>query len=272
MIAPGAESFDDFAVLALLAVVQGLTEFLPVSSSGHLVIVQEALAVTEPSLAIDVALHLGTLAAVLVVYRRALRDLLRGARRGEWREPLLLAVVTLPVAVTGVFFREQVEAAFGDPRFAAACMCVTAGILCVGEWGRRRRAASGAGHAELTFPRALCIGVAQAFAVLPGISRSGTTIAVGLLLGLAPERAARISFLASIPAILGAAALALPDLAAEEAGPHLPGFGVLAWSVLLAALVGWGALRLLLAFLGRGAFGWFAVYCAALGGGYLALA
>ncbi len=258
---------EDFAVLSLLALIQGLTEFLPISSSGHLVLTQEALPIEHAPLAVDVALHLGTLLAVFVVYRKAILEIARNALRGEVREPLLLALATLPVGVVGVAFGDELEAAFSEPRLAAACLLATALMLVVGEWGRRRRAREGADR-ELDVAAALAIGFAQALAVLPGVSRSGTTIAMGLLLGLSPERAARTSFLLSIPAILGAAVLALPDLAGDGGGPE-NGFPALLWAVLFAAFVGWGALRILLAFLARGAFLWFAVYCAALGGGYL---
>ena len=117
---------------------------------------------------------------------------------------------------------------------------------------------------------ALLIGLAQAVAICPGVSRSGSTIACGLCLGLSPRDAARFSFLLSIPVILGAALLSLPDVAAQG------GLGVdtttLVWAALFAGFVGWGALRALLAFLGRGAFAWFAFYCALLGGGTLLFA
>ena len=115
---------------------------------------------------------------------------------------------------------------------------------------------------------ALAIGLAQSLAVLPGISRSGSTIAAGLLVGLAPRAAARFSFLMAIPAILGAAVLKLPDALEHEESVSIAG---LVWAAAVAAVVGWLALRVLLAFLGRGAFAWFALYCVLMGGTFLAL-
>ena len=119
---------------------------------------------------------------------------------------------------------------------------------------------------ELTYGQAFLVGCAQALAIVPGISRSGSTIASGVLLGLDPGRAARFSFLLSIPAILGAAVLGLPDALEEGTDGSL---APILWAALLAGFVGWGALRMLLAFLGRGAFAWFAIYCTFLGTGAL---
>jgi undecaprenyl-diphosphatase len=265
-----------FAALTILALVQGLTEFLPVSSSGHLVLVQTALELAGPALRVDIALHVGTLLAVVVVYRRDLRALAADALAGRFRELLLLAVGTLPAAVVGLSFRHVIERAFEEPRLAAGGLLATACILVSGEVARRknRRAAAcaatvaGEGGRAFGVVDALVIGTAQALAIWPGVSRSGSTIAAGLWRGLSPARAARFSFLLSIPAILGAAVLSLPDALATEGGT---GWLQLAWGGLFAGLVGWGALRALLAFLGRGAFTWFALYCGVLGAGALAL-
>ena len=257
----------DFAALSLLALIQGLTEFLPVSSSGHLVLTQEAIGLDRSPLLIDVALHLGTLLAVLVVYRRDVRGLFTDLFAGRPRELLLLLLGTLPAAVIGLGLRDVVAQTYHDTGVAALGLLGTAVLLVVGEVARRRRAE--AGRRELGWGIALGMGLAQALAILPGISRSGATIAVGLLCGLEPARAARFSFLLSIPAILGAAVIELPGGDLEELGGSL---GPLVWAMLLAGFIGWGALRMLLAFLGRGAFLWFAVYCAVLGGGILLFA
>ncbi len=254
---------------SLLAVVQGLTEFLPVSSSGHLVLTQAALGVETAPLAVDIALHVGTLLAVVLVYRLALVSLVQDVFRGKVKEALLLGLATFPIGVIGVMFGDQIEHAFGSPRLAAVALLGTAAILTFGEWGRRRgasRASSTDEEEALTVRTALLIGAAQCVALLPGISRSGTTIAAGMLLGLSPAYAARVSFLISIPAIAGAAILRLPKLEGELGDSS----GALAWAMLVAGVVGWIALRFLLRFLNRGAFVWFAIYCGMLGGGYLA--
>jgi undecaprenyl-diphosphatase len=253
------------AVLLVLALVQGLTEFLPVSSSGHLVLAQSVLGLTEPALTVDVALHLGTLVAVVIVYRRDVGELLAGLGRGAWREPLLIVLATLPSVAVGLLAKEAVERSFESAREAAWGLLGTALLLVVGEWYRRKRAAQGTQSARLDWRIALAIGIAQAVAISPGISRSGATIATGLVLGLTPFAAARFSFLLSIPAICGAAVLQLSDSIEEG----LPGGWPLVWAVCLSGVVGWASLRVLIAFLGRGAFAWFAVYCCLVGSGYL---
>lgn len=268
-----------FEELSLLALIQGLTEFLPVSSSGHLVLAQRALSFERTPLSIDVALHVGTLLAVLLIYRRSLWRLVRQALSGELREVGLLALASVPVALVGLTLRDAVESAFASAHVAAWGLLATAVILFVGDQGRRRTRRAGLGaERPLGWRIALLVGCAQAVAILPGVSRSGTTISAGLLCGLRPDHAARFSFLLSIPAILGASLLALPDLfgsadpadGADGAAFERPGAALLTWAVLFAGFVGWGALRALLAFLDRGAFAWFGAYCAVLGLGVLA--
>jgi undecaprenyl-diphosphatase len=261
----------DFLKLALLAVVQGLTEFLPVSSSGHLVLSQAALGLDEPAIAIDVALHLGTLVAVLAIYRGAVLQVLGGLFSGDRREAAQIIVASIPAAVVGLTLLEGFREAFHDPRMAGFGLLATAAILLFGERARRRQPAPGpvdsSGAEEqppLAWKHALLIGLAQGLAVWPGISRSGSTIAVGLWCGLPPARAARFSFLLSIPAIGGAAILHLPDAFETNGTGGMGGLPLLA-AMVLAAIVGCFALRLLLSFLGKGAFGWFAIYCAFLG-------
>jgi undecaprenyl-diphosphatase len=266
------------AATFLLALVQGLTEFLPVSSSGHLVLIGEALGTPRNGLLLDVALHLGTLIAVVAFYRRDLLRMLLEAGSGGAREIALLFVASLPAAIVGLTLHEEFEARFHDGRSAAFGLLATAVVLAVADRVRVRRARAAPRLEEAGIPAlaravgfsdAVWIGIAQAVAILPGVSRSGTTISVGMLLGLAPERAARFSFLMSIPVIAGAVLL--------EGGrawrDPVPGLSpaIVAWGVAVAALVGWAALRVLLAFVSRGAFAWFALYCAVLGAGYLLL-
>jgi undecaprenyl-diphosphatase len=248
--------------LLVLAVIQGLSEFLPVSSDGHLVLAQTWLDFAGPRLAIDVALHLGTLAAVLLVYRRDLLALLVELRSGAAREVGLLALGSVPLAIVGLTCKPHIAALFESARAAALGLCVSAAFLIVGERARRR---SGADPGRpLGWRAALLIGLAQALAPLPGVSRSGTTIATALALGVPAGRAARFSFLLSVPAVGGAVLLELPALA--RAG----GLGAeLFLAILVTFAVGVGALRFLLSFLGRGAFLWCALYCLLLGAGTL---
>lgn len=210
----------------ILGIVQGLTEFLPVSSSGHLVMGQTILDVPSPGIVLEVALHVATLVSVLIVYRRSVGRLIVGALRGE-RDALeyagLIVVATLPAVIVGLFLHDAIRAAFEEPAVTGAMLLVTGAIL----WSTRYLPA----RERLDRPGwlgAFAIGCVQAFAILPGISRSGTTISAGLWGRLRGESAAEFSFLMSIPAILGAAVLELRDFSSVipdgSAGPLLAGF------------------------------------------------
>jgi undecaprenyl-diphosphatase len=264
--APGPPAGGETASLLVLAVLQGLTEFLPVSSSGHLVLGSELLGLRSvDGVLVTVALHAGTLVAVLAVYGRDLLAILRRALRGQAGELWLLLVASLPAALVGIGLGEQLEPLFESPDAAAAGLLATAAILLAGERARRRAipevegpSAEGPAQAPLTLGQATVVGLAQALAILPGISRSGATISAGLLCGVDPARAARFSFLLSLPAVGGATLLelgALEDLPDES----LRGIGL---ALVISALVGLAALRLLLVALRRGSFPWFAGYCA----------
>jgi undecaprenyl-diphosphatase len=244
----------------LLGILQGLTEFLPVSSSGHLVLAQEMLTGFEGAPAVfDVLLHGGTLAAVLIYFRRDLFQIVRdmGApEEGGWRLPLLLVIGSIPAGVVGVLLSDMIEPLFSAPRVAAFGLLITSCVL-IAAWGMRGR--GNRSLAGLTVLSAVLIGCAQAMAIMPGISRSGSTIAVGMFIGLSGKDAARFSFLLSIPAIAGALALESGALAATGLpSSYLAG-------ALAAALVGWASIAFLMKLLGRGNLLPFAVYCAALG-------
>jgi len=244
----------------LLGILQGLTEFLPVSSSGHLVLAQELLAGFDgPAAAFDILLHGGTLAAVLIYFRsdllRIVRDL-SSPGEGGWRLPAFLLLGSIPAGVAGVFFSDELKPLFSAPNVAAGGLLVTGSVL-TGAWMMR-----GKGHrplAGLTFWSVLLIGMAQALAIVPGISRSGSTIAMGMVLGFSGREAARFSFLLSIPAIAGALLLESGALS----GTGLPlSYVAGAFS---AAVVGWGSIAFLMKLLDRENLLPFAVYCFALG-------
>jgi undecaprenyl-diphosphatase len=193
----------------MLAVAQGLTEFLPVSSSGHLVLLQHLFGAHEGDLFLDVVLHCGTLGSVVIVYRRELGRLLRLDAPAR-RYVLALAVGTVPAVLVGLLFKDLIERAFHSPAFAGAGLLIT-GVLLLST----RLIASSRETPEdwqpwaIPLGKAFLIGCAQALAICPGISRSGSTIAASLWLRLARVEAARFSFLLSIPAIAGALALHL---------------------------------------------------------------
>ena len=253
----------------VLGVVQGLTEFLPVSSSGHLVLGQALFGIELPGVVFEVTVHVATLCAVCWVYRRRLAGLIVDACAGD-RESLrdvgLLAIATLPAAAAGVGLRGVLEPAFERPVLAAALLLVTGALVwSIGHFSR----GNGRTRARPDVGGALAIGFAQACAILPGISRSGSTVAAAVASGVEPRRAAEFSFLLSIPAIGGAAALQAPAIGATGLGigigPLLVAFGA-------AALSGVFAIRIFLRMLERRVFHHFAWYCWFVGGGYLAAA
>ena len=248
----------------ILGVVQGFTEFLPVSSSGHLVIAQSLMGLELPGVVFEVAVHLATLCAVCWVYRESLVRLARGFA-GDDRRSLgyigLLALATVPAAAVGVGLSSAHEPLFERPVFAAALLLVTGGIV----WSFRIFAPR-AKRTRPTARDALGVGLAQALAILPGISRSGSTVAAGTALGVEATRMAEFSFLMSIPAIAGAAILQIPEIG--EAGPAI-GTLPLAAGFIVAAGSGVLAIRIFLHMLERRTFHRFAYYCWVVGAAYL---
>ncbi len=236
----------DWWQAAILALLQGLTEFLPISSSAHLVIPSLMLGWKDQGLAFDVAVHVGTLSAVVVYFRRDLTallgDLMSGARERRvndgCRQVLFLAVATLPVIITGFLLNDMIEVHLRTLPVIAATTLIFGLAL-----GLADRAARGGIQRDLTFPVALTVGIAQAIAPIPGVSRSGVTITAGLLLGLGHQHAARFSFLLSIPVIAGAGLLKGRDLLLLEA--PVPWLQLL----LAAALAGTTAYGCIAAFL-----------------------
>lgn len=288
----------------ILGVVQGLTEFFPVSSSGHLVMLQHLLGLSVPGIGFEVAVHVATLISVLIVYRDKVYRLLRGAvgleEKSAWPYLLKLLLASVPAAVIGLGFQDWFEARFDDPVFTGTMLLVTGMLVWSSRWTRAERLPSWtefvphvlaaivalvlgsiggflvvsavllviflvsrvtARHEwkdEPTWGGALLMGIAQACAILPGISRSGSTVVTGLWRRIDPVAAAEFSFLMSIPAILGAAVLALPDLAAG--GTQVAALP-LAIGFLAAGIAGVLAIRWFVALLAKQNFHVFAYYC-----------
>ncbi|MDR2725817.1 MAG: undecaprenyl-diphosphate phosphatase [Candidatus Adiutrix sp.] len=263
----------------ILGFLQGLTEFLPVSSSGHLILAQAAFGLAEPELAFDVVLHLGTLMAVFIFYRTALVSLVRELRflpgalvsparlrelyqdRPDFRFGLLIIVGSLPTALIGLFGKGFVESHLASPGSVGVALLATGFMLrLIGGRGE-------GGRDFLTVKDALFIGLVQGLAITPGLSRSGWTIGAGLWAGLERRVAARYSFILSVPAILGATILELKSglSGVFSPGDFLAGF-------LTAALCGFLALRLLSWLLEGGRFAVFSWWCWAVGLAALALA
>jgi undecaprenyl-diphosphatase len=247
----------------ILGIVQGATEFLPVSSSGHLVMTQAVLSIDISGVLFEVAVHLATLLSILVVYRARVADLTRGAMRGDaenLRYIGMIIVATIPAGLLGVLAKDRIEVLFDNPYVPGFALIVTGAIL----WSSRSALRRATGM-QPTWSVAALIGVAQAFALVPGISRSGTTVVVALWLGLEAREAAAFSFLMAVPAIAGAAVLQIPelgDLASLSKTALIVG-GV------AAAVTGVLAIRTFVAMLGREAFHLFAPYCWLVGSAYL---
>jgi undecaprenyl-diphosphatase len=188
-----------------LGIVQGLTEFIPVSSSGHLVLGQELFGVDGGGLRFDVALHIGTLAALIVYFGRDLVRLVRGFPHGgnDARIAKLLMYATVPAAVAGYFLQDIAETSFRNPLLVAGTLAAVGCVMLFAEW-RAERHPPATKLESVTLRQALSIGGAQAVALIPGVSRSGATITAGLLLGLDRVSATRFSFLLAIPITIGA--------------------------------------------------------------------
>ena len=233
----------------VLGILQGLGEFLPISSSGHLIVVPWLLGWPDSGLAFDVALHLGTLAAVLFAFAgdwvriatSAVRCALRGRPFAEPEARLLwlLALASVPGAVAGLLLDEWAETVFRSPALVAVTMAVMGAVLLVAD---RRASPTGPSAEQVTLRDALVIGFAQALALVPGVSRSGSTISAGLFLRYRREEAARFSFLLATPITFGAAIVKVPHLL-HTADPSvvLPG-------MIAAAIFGFLAIRGLLAY------------------------
>ncbi|NNF28452.1 MAG: undecaprenyl-diphosphate phosphatase [Gemmatimonadetes bacterium] len=240
---------------AILGFLQGATEFLPVSSSGHLVMGQALLGLRLPGLGFEVALHLATLLSVLVVYRERIASLLGGVVRGDsdaLRYSGLLIVASVPAAGVGLGFEERFDALFDIPWVTGVALLVTGVILWTSRAALRREPSREPGLGD-----AVLMGVAQAAAIIPGISRSGSTVVTGLWRGVAPQEAAAFSFLMSIPAVGGAAVLKLPEMLAGDAGASS---GVLLLGAAVACVTGVLAIRTFVAMLRHRSFHHFAPY------------
>lgn len=249
----------------LLGIVQGLTEFLPVSSSGHLVMAQELLG-TGPGAGIvfEVAVHVATLFAIVLFYFKRVMALTKGIFTGHgdsWRYVMKLAVATLPAVVLALTARSFIEQQFASP-VVAGCLLIVTGFIV---WSTRYTINRGVAE-EPTWTGALIIGCSQAFAILPGITRSGTTVATALALGMAPLAAAEFSFLLGVIAIAGAAILMLPEF--TGAPPEL--MSSIFTGGAAAFISGLAALVIFVWFLKSQRFFVFSWYAWIAGGGFLA--
>ena len=254
----------------LLGIVQGLTEFLPVSSSGHLMIFKELLGVdAEGFLDFTVTVHFATVLATIVVFWGAIWQLLKGFFRFKYNDETdyicKILVSLIPVMVVGFFFKDQVDALFsGSLKQVAVGLCITAALLVLSDQiGRRIRAPKAKDTRNgISYGQAAIVGVAQAFAVVPGVSRSGSTIATGLLSGVKREAMAQFSFLMVLIPIIGEQSLDLLKVATgHEAFGGTVGATALLLGFAAAFVAGFFACKVMIAIVRKAKLTWFALYC-----------
>ena len=248
--------------VTLLSVLQGIAEFLPISSSGHLVLGKGLLGMGDVGMRLDIFLHVGTLLAIFVFYFQVIRRIIVDL---EWSYVLKIGVSAIPAGVVGLVFMERLEEAFAAPRMVGVALIFTGFILSATKFLPR-------GQKDVSFGRALWMGLAQAIAVLPGVSRSGMTIAAARIARVDSEKAAEFSFLMSAPPIAGAALLEfLKSLKMSGAAATAEvSWGLTIYGSVLSAIVGYFSLKMLLKSL-KGRWFWiFGPYC--IIAGILALA
>ncbi|MBO7102021.1 MAG: undecaprenyl-diphosphate phosphatase [Bacteroidales bacterium] len=251
----------------ILGVIQGLTEYLPVSSSGHLAIGANLFGLSgEENLTFTVAVHVATVLSTCVILWKEIVWLFTDLFKWKWNEGtkyiVNILISMIPVAIVGLLFKDKVEAIFGSGLLVVGiCLLVTASLLAFSYFAKPRQ------REHISPWHAFVIGIAQALAVLPGLSRSGSTIATGLLLGNKKERLAQFSFLMVIPPILGEALLDVKDMAEMGVSQAMAGLSPLALAVgFLAAFVcGCLACKWMINIVKKGKLIWFAVYCAVVG-------
>lgn len=248
----------------ILGIVQGLTEFLPISSSGHLVIGAEVLNYHEPGIAFEVFLHCGTLVAVILVFRKELLLMFRslfvspGVRKEDpqlelyFQWNLNIIIATLPAVAVGLLLKDYIDQIFENILITFVMLLVTGVTMILTRFIHEK-------GTPITWLRALAIGVAQALAIMPGLSRSGSTIFTGMLLGVNRETAARFSFIMSIPAILGAVVLHLGELFSSP--PSRDELLAIMVGTIASAISGYYAIVLLMRIVRRGKLEWFGYYC-----------
>ena len=250
----------------ILGILQGLTEFLPVSSSGHLELGKAILGndqIAEESLMFTVLLHCATVLSTIIVFRKDIHSILKGFFQFQWNEDTqYVAKVVfsmIPVMIIGLFFEDQIESLFTGKIILVGIMLIVTGMLLLFTAFYKHRSES------VSFPKALIIGIAQAVAVLPGISRSGATLSTGLLLGVDRAKIARFSFLMVILPILGATVLMLKDIATGESSIHGEDATILIVGFLGAFIAGLLACTWMINLVKKGKIQYFAYYCFLVG-------
>lgn len=241
----------------ILGIIQGLAEFLPISSSGHLALTQALFGIDDNNMAFNIVVHVGTLIPVVVVYRKTIWELIK---KPFQKLTYLLVCATIPAAIVGIFFEDAIEAAFSSLSFLAVGFVITGTVLILTDRLRRNSKKT----ENITFLDALFVGIAQGIAVFPGISRSGSTIAASLSRGIAREDAAKFAFLMSIPAILGALALQISHIVRGNVLLEDLNFITLGAGFIASMLSGYLAINFMLTAIKKAKLSYFAYYVLAL--------
>ena len=257
----------DWLESLILGIVQGLTEYLPVSSSGHLTIGANLFGLSgEENLAFTITVHVATVLSTCVILWKEIVWLFKDLFKFQWNEGtkyvVNILISMIPVAIVGFLFKDKVEAIFGSGLLVVGiCLLVTASLLAFSYWAKPRQ------RENISPWHAFIIGIAQAIAVLPGLSRSGSTIATGLLLGNSKQKMAQFSFLMVIPPILGEALLDVKDMAKQGVSQAMGGLSATSLIIgfLAAFISGCFACKWMINIVKKGKLIWFALYCAIVG-------
>ena len=244
-----------------LAVLQGVAEFLPISSSGHLELVGKIINFGNVSPRLEAILHFGTLMSLVAYYWRTILAILRGMTAGKregWLAAGMIVAGCIPAIIVYLLFGDSIESALGGSSRTIGCLLVVTGLILLS-----LRLHGGNGEGKITWGRAVAIGVVQAFALFPGISRSGSTIVCARHLGVSPKNAADYSFLMSLPLVFGATLVAF--IHPGEATSGEPGWGILFLAAIVAGVIGYFAIKLLMRVIAGPRFWYFGFYCIAAG-------
>ncbi len=246
-----------FIEAIILGIVQGFTEFLPISSSGHLVLGQHFLGINIPGNVFEIVVHVGTLFSILVVFWKDLFQILISLKEKKTQIFILTIILgTIPAVLVGFFLKDHIEKAFDSIQVVSTALLFTGILLISTKWTTVRKD-------KISVLHGVWIGVAQAFAIIPGISRSGSTIGMGLILGLNPKQTAKFSFILAIPALIGSGLLTVLDTV--QSSESLLPYSVITAGFISSFLMGWISLKWLIHLLQKGKFYWFGVYCFLIG-------
>lgn len=251
----------------VLGIIQGLTEFLPISSSGHLVIFQHLFGLKEPELIFDISVHVGTLVAVVLFFKKDIYEILKSIQQSllllikdrkinfqtnpHLKFVWLIIVGSIPTGIIGLALKKKAEILFSSVAIVGLMLLITGLLLWITRWFNTKETK------PLSMVHAIIIGVVQGIAIMPGISRSGSTISVGLYMGLSRETAAKFSFLLSIPAIVGAELLSIKDMLENPTSFDM----TIIIGTIIAGLSGYAALKLLMYVVNKGHLYVFTPYC-----------